>query len=448
MLGKRQYRRFALIAVSIVAAGSLVGLGLGRLFALRGTNTTAHATVTASVGATATATASPTPSYESGRPLSWSHVVFPTNAASFALTAVDENTLYSCVPQAGGSGPSVEFWASRDRGVTWMHISDLPTRQGGGCTVVPDVLAVGTAIVDLEWYAPGASPISPSQLTFATTDGGRSWVQFTSAFDYLQLATFRGTTYAIRKDNPSADTGDQLVASTDGLRSWHTVDQTMQRVHALPHAFWLNPVNGSLLAYAFSVNAEGANLTRSLWVSADGGGTWRRISSPGNSMSFLAVQWPTNTDPWHICASDQNITAPPDQQSNQLACTLDGGNTWSGRPALNIALTCETCIKGHPYTPITTLTLVGFTPDGSLLATAVDRFDIDGTGHMSLFRLAPDATRWESLGEFPDIDPNDTNMYPMPSGHLWLVGDPLTNTTYFNQASFIVSSGIYIATYP
>ena len=115
---------------------------------------------------------------------------------------------------------------------------------------------------------------------------------------------------------------------------------------------------------------------------------------------------------------------------------------------LDIALTCATCLKGRPYTPISTLTLVGIAPDGALLATAADRFDSEGTAHASLFRLAPDATTWESLGEFPGVDPNDTAVYPTPSGRLWLVGSPRSSTTYFNQASFYVSTGIYVATYP
>ncbi len=447
MLDRQQYGRLVLITLSIVVAVSLVMLGLGRLFAPRGPNVAAHATAT--LGATASATASPTPSYSSGRPLSWSPVVFPSNAVSFALTPADENVSYACIPQTASSESGVGFWASHDCGATWTHVSDLPTHQAGQCTVVPDTLAVGIAIVDLEWYVPGASPLSPSQLSFATTDGGRSWTELASAFDYVQLASYRGATYAIRLDNPATLGGsERLVVSTDGLRSWQAVDRAMEDAHALPNAFWLNPANGSLLAYAFTVDANGANLTRSLWVSADAGGSWRRLSGPGNSMSFLAVQWPTNGGPWHLCTSDQDITALPDQQSNQLACTQDGGSTWVGRPALNIALTCKTCLKGHPYTPIATLTLAGIAPDGSLLATAADRFDSDGTAHLSLFRLAPDTTRWESLGEFPGADPNDTDVYPTPSGHLWLVGSPRFSTTYFNQASFTVSSGVYVATYP
>src|SRR5579871_1880649 len=138
MLSRQHFGRFALIAVSIVAAVALVVLGLSRVLARSSAGPTVHATTTAHVSATATATALPTPSYDSGQALSWSHVVFPTNAASFALTAADEKAVYACVPQAAGVGSSLGFWASRDRGVTWAHVSDLPTRQAGECSVVPD----------------------------------------------------------------------------------------------------------------------------------------------------------------------------------------------------------------------------------------------------------------------------------------------------------------------
>jgi hypothetical protein len=255
----------------------------------------------------------------------------------------------------------------------------------------------------------------------------------------------------MRLDNPSMlDTGEHLDVSTDGMRSWRAVDQAMVDAHAVPHAFWLNPEDGSLLAYSSteSVNGSFDGPMRLLWVSADGGHMWRRLSTPDNSMRYLAVQWPKGGMPWHVCASDQVIYAAPAQQYNHLACTQDGGGTWTDRPTLDIALSCSTCLKGHPYSPVSTLTLVGIAPDGAVLANANDFFDADGTAHTGLFRLAPGATQWESLGAIPGTDPNNTNIYLLPSGLLWLVGSPPFTTTMFNEASFRTSSGTYIATYP
>ncbi len=135
----------------------------------------------------------------------------------------------------------------------------------------------------------------------------------------------------------------------------------------------------------------------------------------------------------------------PAQQQNRLACTDDGGNTWKDRPALDFTLTCPTCGKGQPFTANSTLALVGIAPDGSVLAAAVDRYESDGTPRVSLFRLAHDATRWESLGVIPSQDPPNAYIYPLPSGLLWLVGNqpPISS-----MASFPVTSAIYTAAYP
>ncbi len=119
--------------------------------------------------------------------------------------------------RADGAVVTYEFWASHDRGTTWRQVSELPTHQSAGCTVVVDALAPSTAVVHLTWYQLGDSPISPRQLAYATTDGGRTWFQLVGTQDYLQLATYQGATYALRVDNPSLlDTGEHLDLTLHG----------------------------------------------------------------------------------------------------------------------------------------------------------------------------------------------------------------------------------------
>lgn len=154
---------------------------------------------------------------------------------------------------------------------------------------------------------------------------------------------------------------------------------------------------------------------------------------------------PTGEAPWHICASDQPVDVAPAQQQNRLACTDDGGNTWQDRPALDITLTCPTCGQGQAFTANSTLALVDIAPDGAVLGAAVDRYESDGTPRVSLFRLAHDAARWDSLGVIPSQDPNHTYIYLLPSGLFWLVDNPPPTS---GMASFPVTSAIYTAAYP
>jgi hypothetical protein len=454
--GHRDPRR-TFVGLGAVAAVLLITVGFAQLFAFHriGPSTHSQSTATAVVPTpSATAATTPTAVVTAGRPLSWSRVAFPSawnqqgapsdTSAFFGLTPGDESTLYACVTRADGAVATYEFWASHDRGTTWRQVSDLPTHQSAVCTVVVDALAPRTAVVHLTWYQLGDSPTSPRQLAFATTDGGRTWLPLAGTHEYLQLATYQGATYALRLDNPSLlDTGEHLDVSTDGMHTWHTDDQALEVAHVWPHAFWLNPTNGSLLAYASASTPAG--LSRSLWVSPNGGHTWQQLDAPDNGMQYLAVRWPTGEAPWHICASDQPVDVAPAQQHNRLACTDDGGNTWKDRPALDITLTCPTCGKGQPFTANSTLALVGIAPDGSVLAAAVDRYESDGTPRVSLFRLAHDATRWESLGVIPSQNPPNIYIYPLPSGLLWLVGNqpPISS-----MATFPVTSAIYTAAYP
>ena len=73
------------------------------------------------------------------------------------------------------------------------------------------------------------------------------------------------------------------------------------------------------------------------WDSVDGGQDWTSLASPNLQPYLVAVQPPIGDEPWHVCAAQQ-ILADPAHSYNLLACTHDGGHTWSSRPVLNLTL--------------------------------------------------------------------------------------------------------------
>jgi hypothetical protein len=248
------------------------------------------------------------------------------------------------------------------------------------------------------------------------------------------MTSYRGKVYVLRLDQPGdPNQGYRLMMSSDALHTWIPLDQPLADASTTISAFWLNPTDGSILAYAFSGSS------RSFWSSPDTGSSWQKLSLPGSDLvQTVAVQWPRGAEPWRICAAGQTINVAPVDEHNQLACTLDGGKTWTDRPALDVTLTCN-CLKGQPFTAISALNLVGIAPDGSLLATVLDRYDGDNA-HIGLYRLPPNATAWEPIGDAS----LDNTIFLMPSGVLWTWSRSSVNlASFWAQASYVST-----ATYP
>lgn len=445
--GRMRPRR-TLTGLGALAAVVLVAIGFGRLFASHGRPV---------VHASPTVTNHPAPTVAPAHPVAWKQLAFPSawdhpagvttpgsatptigsgvtySNAMLGFTAADANIVYACVSHFDTGSAVYTIWVSHDRGATWTRAGTLPSGQQAQCEIIIDSADAQKAIVNLYWYQPGASPLQPNGLVFATTDGGHSWTALPGNYRYAQMASYGGKVFVLRLDTPGApDLGYRLMVSADGMRTWTPLDQTLADASATISAFWLNPANGSILAYAFSGSA------RSFWSSPDRGGTWRRISVPTNGLlQTIAVQWPLGAEPWRICAAGQLINVAPVDEHNQLACTLDGGKTWVDRPALDITLTCD-CLKGRAFTSISALNLVGIAPDGSLLATILDRYDGDNP-HVGLYRLPPTATTWEPIG---DASLNNS-IFLLPSGVLWMSGWRSVNPASFWTPASYVSTAAY-----
>jgi hypothetical protein len=70
----------------------------------------------------------------------------------------------------------------------------------------------------------GASPIAVVATDFASTDGGVTWQAIGSGEEYGELATYQGTTYALRADLVDESKRVRHLAASTNLLSWHDVD--------------------------------------------------------------------------------------------------------------------------------------------------------------------------------------------------------------------------------
>jgi hypothetical protein len=110
---------------------------------------------------------------------------------------------------------------------------------------------------------------------------------------------------------------------------------------------------------------------------------------------------------WYICG--WSFVTP---LNSEMACSMDGGKTWSARPLLR---TCETC----PPIPFLGARIC-ITSDGSLLALD-QRYP-----SWFLYRLPAHSSQWQYLGQLPDEDFDMSLIFaPAPSsaggGYLWLL---------------------------
>ena len=446
----RAHLRHTFTGLGAVAAALLVAIAFNQLLA-------SHSGP--KVTASSTATNPPSPTIAPVRAVTWKQLAFPItwdhpngsatpgaatptigsgvtySNATLGFTAADSNIVYACVSHFDTGSAIYTIWISRDRGATWSRAGALPSNQQAGCEFIVDSADAQKAVVRLSWYQHGASPLQPSGLDFATTDGGHSWTALPGNFGYAQMTSYRGKVYVLRLDQPGdPNQGYRLMMSSDALHTWIPLDQPLADASTTISAFWLNPADGSILAYAFSGSS------RSFWSSPDTGRSWQKLSHPGSDLlQTIAVQWPLGSESWHICVAGQDASVAPVDQLNHVACTLDGGRTWNDRPALDFTLTCN-CDKGRSFTSISGLTLVGIAPDGALLATVTDRYDDSGNAHIGLYRLSPNATKWEPVG---DASP-DGRIFLLPSGVLWMSSwQPTSIASFWTEASYVST-----ATYP
>ena len=333
--------------------------------------------------------------------LSWRHVQLPAQVTSqsralsgfgFAISPVDGRDAWLCVRTRANSP---EIWATRDAGETWIDMGALPpvtSEQGKVCVLVADesdprALA---AAVSLQ-----SETGAPRYATLVSTDGGAHWSRIPGDMRLLEMGSQGAITYAVPSDD-SAPPSKDIVASTDGLRTWHTVRPAALAADDALFVFWLRPSSTEIVAMS---------LHDTLWRSTDGGAHWARLSTPPLQTVRLIAWLPARAQ-WMFCGWPEDLS--------HIACSTDLGKTWPSRD-----------INPHCY-PADEL------PSGTLLAVCTTGGDGTGTLTRTLYQMPLDATTWMSLGALPD-----PGIWSVPilyaataTGQLWCVAPNISDFFY------------------
>jgi photosystem II stability/assembly factor-like uncharacterized protein len=366
-----------------------------------------------------------TPTPAAAAPLAWQPVAlppgFPYSQAGVASVfpvafAGDGVTAYAC-DASGISGSPPHVFATHDRAAHWARVADVPA---------PPTTAICVMVVDAENPLSAVAVVSSARPTggfgldvanYATGDGGHSWRLLPERIHYFitELASTPGVVYALRAE---PDLGPLLYSSHDGMRTWRQIGA---QITGLPDSFWLDPSSGALLVAA----TAGAG-TPQLWRSDDGGQTWAQLSPP--AFASLAVQAPAAGQPWHICVASYAQGAST-SQINSLACSADGGQTWTPRPARGGIQ------AGGNGSSALQDSLLAIADDGAILWSV---YNHDGSA--ALYRLMPGATVWQSLGSVPSAggQVHTLTYEPAPGkGMLWALANAPADQNPLFAAAYV-----------
>jgi hypothetical protein len=399
-----------------------------------------------------TPTSGPVPTVAPAQQLTWKTLAEPaifTQAGIIAFPPAfapgDASTVYACLWNYSDSSAAPEIWATHDAGNSWSIVGQLPAHPSGPCGVLAVDATQSQALVATvgQSMSPDGTATGPTNYpAFLSTNGGKTWTSIGTGRSYMQLATYKGLTYALVDDfSPGNSPYSSHLAVSSDLRSWQNIDQPIllggASVHEGVKQFWLNPTNGSLLAVTSPGGDQGQGAER-LWVSNDGGHAWKEITPTAFPPQAVAVQPPAAGRPWHVCGvMQQSIDSPVGEVTgnNLIACTTDGGRTWVPRPALNLPWSHSGTNGVH------SLVIITIGADGALIAAINQKrapLDVD---RFNLYRLLSSSSTWESIGSAPNSNgtsSNGTGDGPMQNGF----------QVYPSGGIVYVAGQFYIATYP
>ncbi len=292
---------------------------------------------------------------------------------------------------------------------------------------------------------------------FVSTTGGATWQAIGSNWEYGELATYQGMSFALGVDLSSSSRSQRLTAS-DNLLSWHDIDTDIVGYGDTVDSFWLNSADGDLLVSTANNTPGPASPVTNLWDSRDDGQQWTRLTVPSLTSEPLTnlqvvVQQQAAEQSWHICVSQQ-INADPPHSYNLMACSNDGGLSWTQRSALNVT-TNQTIFRKSDgqlihYTPVSQLYLIAFESDGSLIAAVDDASTSTTSIPAGIYRLSPGGSAWQRIGRAPrPFTSYQSTFIPFVSGAIW-VGGECSNLVHTVWPCYSVNAGdgVYTAAYP
>ena len=197
----------------------------------------------------------------------WKKILFvddQTGAIDLAMDPKDSQVLYAAMWQAHrtpwglvSGGPGSGLYKTTDAGAHWENLSHNPGMpQGLLGRVGVSVAASSPNIVYAIMQAKEGG-------VFRSNDGGKTWTRVNSEWKLRQRAFYYMTIYVDPKDPNTvyAPEVDALWVSRDGGKTF----KKLKTPHGDNHALWINPNNTKILLEG---NDGGAT------VSTDGGKTW------------------------------------------------------------------------------------------------------------------------------------------------------------------------------
>ncbi len=363
--------------------------------------------------------------------LTWSQRTLPPgvslaqNSVGFAMAPATGQNGWVC---SLGSDGKVAIWETTDQARSWRIVSHLTPpvtpSQINGCYLVPDRVSATTLALGLSWGSGEAGTLRMA--SYISADGGQRWSKLAGYLATPALATVGQRTYVIMSYSQSGLVPPtRLMVSDDGFRTWRDVTP---RGALTPFVFlWPDPVTGSLVILGMS--SQGGDV---LWRSDDSGAAWSNITFTNNVHAEYG-NWLPAAHHWRICGAIQNAT------DGQTLCTDDLGKTWSAYSAMTALVTCGDCNKDKGGAPIVTQDTCypqsAIALDGSLLALCQSAGTVtrEQAPKVNVFRLAPGATAWQSLGPSPTSDTarvigglSVTGDSSSSAGALWYI-DPTAN---------------------
>lgn len=339
---------------------------------------------------------------------------------AFAFAPSDARTAYMCAPLNTGGANLLGIWATHDGAHSWKQVASLPNSyQFASCIITVDALNPLRLNVLLPLYTPvsdqGSTSIKATGGSYLSEDGGVTWRALGDGVSLYWLVTRGQTSVAVIAPGdmqggliPMPSRAPRLVASHDGFRSWAPIDTPLVSRGLNVWSVWQRPGDGALLVMAEkrTPNPNGAVypiVTFSLWESDDMGASWRAFPTPANLNGipgFIAAQ-PRGSDPWRVCG----FTYPQGSAylGEVIACTLDGGKTWTPRPLPTLRVLCDSTSACMQLETIdTSATLLN---NGTLLATFYTGPSSGGVMvgpfTMKVFALPAGSSHWQDLGSIP-----------------------------------------------